>query len=71
LLGSVPPQKRHQQDGHKPDTLDRFVGHIGDAVDWRRKKPAEQSLPTLIVTPPTSIAFSGPPGGPFSSSLIE
>ena len=35
------------------------------------QKPAGQSPPTLIVTPSTSIAFSGPPGGPFSPSLIE
>ena len=33
--------------------------------------PAEQSLPTLIVTPPTSMAFFGPKGGPFSPSLIK
>jgi hypothetical protein len=31
----------------------------------------EQSPPSLIVTPSTSIAFSGPPGGPFSPSLVE
>jgi hypothetical protein len=35
------------------------------------QKPAGQSRPTLIVTPSTSIDFSGPPGGPFSPSLIE
>jgi hypothetical protein len=35
------------------------------------QKPTGQSPPTLIVTPSTSIAFSGPPGGPFSPSLIE
>ena len=35
------------------------------------QKPTEQSPPALIVTPSTSIAFSGPPGGPFSPSLIE
>jgi hypothetical protein len=35
------------------------------------QRPPEQSLPTLIVTPSTSIAFSGPQGGPFSPSLIE
>jgi hypothetical protein len=35
------------------------------------QKPTGQSPPTLIVTPGTSIAFSGPPGGPFSPSLIE
>ena len=34
-------------------------------------RTAEQSPPTLIVTPSTSIAFSGPHGGPFSPSLIE
>jgi len=35
------------------------------------QRPAGQSLPSLIVTPSTSIAFSGPQGGPFSPSLIE
>src|SRR5258705_7870283 len=35
------------------------------------QRPVGQSLPSLIVTPSTSIAFSGPPGGPFSPSLIE
>src|SRR5262249_5131475 len=35
------------------------------------QKPTRQSPPTLIVTPSTSIDFSGPPGGPFSPSLIE
>src|SRR6516225_8554392 len=35
------------------------------------QKPTGQSPPTLIVTPSTSIAVSGPPGGPFSPSLIE
>ena len=35
------------------------------------QKPTGQPPPTLIVTPSTSIAFSGPPGGPFSPSLIE
>jgi hypothetical protein len=35
------------------------------------QKPTGQSPPTLIITPSTSIAFSGPPGGPFSPSLIE
>jgi hypothetical protein len=35
------------------------------------QRPAGQSPPTLIVTPSTSIAFSGPQGGPFSPALIE
>ena len=35
------------------------------------QRPAGQSLPSLIVTPSTSVAFSGPRGGPFSPSLIE
>jgi hypothetical protein len=35
------------------------------------QRTPEQSPPTLIVTPSTSIAFSGPHGGPFSPSLIE
>jgi hypothetical protein len=34
-------------------------------------KLAEQSLPSLIVTPSSTIAFSGPQGGPFSPSNIE
>ena len=34
-------------------------------------KFAEQSLPSLIVTPSSSIEFSGPQGGPFSPSNIE
>ena len=33
--------------------------------------PTRESLPSLIVTPSTSIAFSGPQGGPFSPSPIE
>jgi hypothetical protein len=33
--------------------------------------PAGQSPPLLIVRPSTSIAFSGPQGGPFSPSLTE
>jgi hypothetical protein len=28
-------------------------------------------LPSLVVTPSTSIAFSGPPGGPFSPRSVE
>jgi hypothetical protein len=35
------------------------------------QRPAGQSLPSLVVTPSTSIAISGPQGGPFSPSLIE
>ena len=36
------------------------------------QRPAGESLPSLIVTPSTSIGpFSGPKGGPFSPSLIE
>jgi hypothetical protein len=34
-------------------------------------KLAEQSLPSLIVSPTSTIAFSGPQGGPFSPSNIE
>ena len=33
--------------------------------------PTVQSPPALIVTPPTSMVFSGPKGGPFSPSLIK
>jgi hypothetical protein len=35
------------------------------------QRPAGQSPPSLIVTPTTSIAFSGPQGGPFSPSLMQ
>jgi hypothetical protein len=35
------------------------------------QKLAEHSLPSLIVTPSSSVAFSGPQGGPFSPSHIE
>lgn len=35
------------------------------------QKPTGQSPPTLIVTSSSSIAFSGPPGGPFSPSAME
>jgi hypothetical protein len=35
------------------------------------QRPTGQSAPSLIITPSTSIAFSGPQGGPFSPSLIE
>jgi hypothetical protein len=34
-------------------------------------KLAEQSLPSLLVTPSSSVAFSGPQGGPFSPSVID
>jgi len=32
---------------------------------------AQQSPPSLIVTPSTSVAFFGPQGGPFSPSFTE
>jgi hypothetical protein len=35
------------------------------------ENPSEVSAPSLIMTPPISIAFSGPQGGPFSPSVIE
>jgi hypothetical protein len=35
------------------------------------QKLPEQSLPSLVVAPSSSIAFSGPQGGPFSPSHIE
>jgi hypothetical protein len=35
------------------------------------EKPAKPSQPSLIVTPLSSVTFSGPPGGPFSPSLFE
>ena len=35
------------------------------------EKPGRPSQPSLTVTPPSSVTFSGPQGGPFSPSLIE
>src|SRR3984893_1388895 len=35
------------------------------------EKPVRVSPASLIVTPPTNLAFSGPQGGPFSPSVIE
>src|SRR5262245_9905882 len=35
------------------------------------EKPAKPSQPSLIVTPMSSVTFSGPLGGPFSPSLFE
>jgi len=35
------------------------------------QSPAGQSPPSLIVTPSTSVAFSGPQGGPFLPSFTE
>jgi hypothetical protein len=35
------------------------------------EKPVRVSPASLIVTPPASLAFSGPQGGPFSPSVIE
>jgi hypothetical protein len=35
------------------------------------EKPAGLSPPSLIVTPATSMVFTGPQGGPFSPSLIK
>src|SRR5262249_21456338 len=35
------------------------------------QRPAGESPPSLIVTPSTSMAFSGPQGGPFSPSFTE
>src|SRR5262249_43942883 len=35
------------------------------------QKSTGQSPPALVVAPSTSVAFSGPPGGPFSPSAIE
>jgi hypothetical protein len=35
------------------------------------EKPARQSPPSLVVTPPASMAFSGSQGGPFSPSLFQ
>jgi hypothetical protein len=36
-----------------------------------QQRPLGQSAPSLIVTPSTSTAFSGPRGGPFAPSLVE
>jgi hypothetical protein len=35
------------------------------------QRPASQSQPSLIVTPASSMAFSGPHGGPFSPARFE
>lgn len=35
------------------------------------QRPAGQTPPSLIVTPSSSIVFSGPPGGPFSPAASE
>jgi hypothetical protein len=35
------------------------------------QRPAGQSPPSLIVTPSSSVAFSGPRGGPFSPARFE
>ena len=35
------------------------------------EKPSRPSQPSLTVTPPSSVTFSGPQGGPFSPSFIE
>jgi hypothetical protein len=43
-----------------------LVTHIGAAPS-----SAEQSAASLVVTPSPNIAFSGPPGGPFSPPRIE
>src|SRR5262245_44041828 len=40
-------------------------------VTAAQQRPPGQSAPSLIVTPSTSIAFSGPRGGPFAPSLVE
>ena len=56
---------------HRSDSLERVDRHLSDSfvdTDWRRTKASRASL---IVTPSTSVAFSGPRGGPFSPSLIE
>jgi hypothetical protein len=50
-----------------------FAWHISDAAvdtDCDATKAA-RFPPSLIVTPVTSMVFSGPKGGPFSPSLIE
>jgi hypothetical protein len=42
------------------------------SVDEQRlPAPAGQSPPSLIVTPASSMAFSGPRGGPFSPALLS
>jgi hypothetical protein len=41
-----------------------------EAATLLLNRPTKQSLPSLIVTPSTSIVF-WTPGGPFSPSLVE
>jgi hypothetical protein len=59
--------------GHAPASLDRLlcIPVMLLSTEIAAQKPTGQSPPTLIVTPSASIGFSGPPGGPFSPSLIE
>jgi hypothetical protein len=35
------------------------------------QNPIKSPLPSLVVTPLTTMAFSGPPGGPFSPSVFQ
>jgi len=56
------------------DTIQSFIPVESELALLRAgvaQKLAEQSLPSLMVTPSSSIAFSGPQGGPFSPSHIE
>jgi hypothetical protein len=56
------------------DTIQSFIP-VGSTMALLQAgvapKLAEQSWPSLIVTPSSGIAFSGPQGGPFSPSHIE
>jgi hypothetical protein len=56
------------------DTIQSFIPVGSDLARLQAgvaQKLAEQSLPSLIVTPSSSIAFSGRQGGPFSPANIE
>jgi hypothetical protein len=56
------------------DTIQSFIP-VGSVMAQLQAsvapKLAEQSLPSLIATPSSGIAFSGPQGGPFSPSRID
>ena len=56
------------------DTIQSFIP-VGSEMALLQAGVAQQlakeSLPSLIVTPSSGIAFSGPRGGPFSPSHIE
>ena len=50
---------------HRSDSLDRVDRHLSDFLLTQigvAQRPAGQSVPSLVVTPSTSVAFSGPWG---------